>query len=63
MDQPIVYGYVPTGRVKEDWRGYVKTEKDYALASASGMAFIIFKDFPFSWNEARQLLEEEEKSE
>lgn len=54
-----VLGLVPTGRVREDWKLHIKCKKDYDLALGSGLAFVIFNEFPFTWAEARNILIEE----
>lgn len=54
-----VVGYVPTDRVQEDWKDYIKTKKDYDLAVGSGCGWVLFPTLPFSWNEARHILIEE----
>lgn len=60
----MLTGVVPTGRTKEDWRPYIKTERDFKLAVDSGLAWVVFKDFPFSWEICKKIIEEEkEKSE
>ena len=60
----MLTGVVPTGRTKEDWRPYIKTERDFKLAVDSGLAWVVFKDFPYSWEDCKKIIEEEkEKSE
>lgn len=50
--------HATTGVPKEklDWRLEIKTEKDYNIALESGLAWVIFKDFPFTWGEAKKEL-------
>lgn len=59
MTETAVHGYIPTGRKQEDWKEHIRTEKDYELAKGSGLAWVIFNSFPFTWVEARNILIEE----
>ena len=54
----MLHGHVPTGRKQEDWTLYIKTEKDFELAKGSGVAWVLFKDFPLSWEEAKKRMNE-----
>lgn len=57
----MLTGIVPTGRTKEDWRPYIKTERDFKLAVDSGLAWVVFKDFPYSWADCKKIIEEEKE--
>lgn len=54
-----VVGHVPTGKTKRDWKLDITTEEQYNLAAASGLAWVVYWNFPLTWNECKNLLEEE----
>ena len=50
----MLIGLVPTGRVKEDYRLYIKDKRDYDVAVASGIAWVCYPDLPLSWKDAKE---------
>lgn len=50
----MIHAYVPTGRVKEDYRLHIKNKRDYDIAVASGIAWVAYENLPLSWKEAEQ---------
>ena len=54
----MLIGLVPTGRVKEDYRLYIKNKRDYDIAVASGIAWVCYPDLPLSWKAAKEEIEE-----
>lgn len=50
----MLIGIVPTGRVREDYRLYIKNKRDYDIAVASGIAWVAYENLPLSWKEAEE---------
>ncbi|UZS00961.1 hypothetical protein [Pseudomonas phage vB_PsaM_M1] len=50
----MIHAYVPTGRVKEDYRLHIKSKRDYDIAVASGIAWVCYPDLPLSWKAAKE---------
>ena len=50
----MIHAYVPTGRVREDYRLHIKDKRDYDIAVASGIAWVCYPDLPLSWSEAEK---------
>ena len=48
-------------REKENWKDWIKTKRDYDIAVASGIGFLVYRDLPLSWSECLKELEEENK--
>lgn len=54
-DKPsYIVGHVPAERVQRDWKLDIKTKEQYDFAVASGLAWVVYKDFPFTWEEAEE---------
>lgn len=50
----MIHAYVPTGRVREDYRLHIKNKRDYDIAVSSGVAWVCYPDLPLSWKEAEE---------
>lgn len=50
----MLIGLVPTGRVREDYRKHIKSERDYNIAVSSGVAWVAYENLPLSWKEAEE---------
>lgn len=50
----MLIGLVPTGRVREDYRKHIKSERDYNIAVSSGIAWVCYPDLPLSWKAAKE---------
>lgn len=48
---------------KENWKDWIKTKRDYDIAVASGVAWVVYDNLPLSWSECLKELEEEKKVE
>lgn len=46
---------------KENWKDSIKTKRDYDIAVASGLAWVVYDNLPLSWSECLKELEEENK--
>lgn len=55
----MVHGYVPTDKVKADWRDHLKTQEDWIALNRSGVAHVMFNPFP-SWDEFVGYLKDKE---
>ena len=51
----MIHAYVPTDRIKRDWRVDIKTKELYDLLLASGMMWVWYPDIP-SWSEVEKQL-------
>ena len=54
----MIHAYVPTGRVKEDYRLHIKNKRDYDIAVASGIGFLAYYNLPVDWRVAEKEIEE-----
>ena len=54
----MIHAYVPTGRVKEDYRLHIKNKRDYDIAVASGVGFLAYYNLPVDWRVAEKEIEE-----
>ena len=54
----MIHAYVPTGRVKEDYRLYIKNKRDYDIAIASGVGWVAYYNLPVDWRVAEREIEE-----
>ena len=54
----MLIGLVPTGRVKEDYRLYIKNKRDYDIAIASGVGWVAYYNLPVDWRVAEREIEE-----
>ena len=48
---------------KENWKDWIKTKRDYDIAVASGLAWVVYDNLPLSWSDCLKELEEEKKDE
>jgi len=46
---------------KENWKDWPQTKRDYDIAVASGLAWVVYDNLPLSWSECLKELEEEKK--
>ena len=53
----MIHAYVPTGRVKEDYRLYIKNKRDYDIAVASGVGWVAYYNLPVDWRVAEKEIE------
>ena len=54
----MIHAYVPTGRVREDYRLYIKNKRDYDIAVASGTSWVAYYNLPVDWRVAEKEIEE-----
>jgi hypothetical protein len=54
----VIHAYVPTGRVKEDYRLHIKNKRDYDIAVASGVGWVAYYNLPVDWRVAEKEIEE-----
>jgi hypothetical protein len=58
----VIHAYVPTGRVKEDYRLHIKDKRDYDIAVASGIAWVCYPDLPLSWKATKEEIDKYQMS-
>ena len=54
----MIHAYVPTGRVKEDYRLHIKDKRGYDIAVASGVGWVAYYNLPVDWRVAEKEIEE-----